>query len=87
MPESDQSDVIRLANEIRRYLETHPNAADTINGITRWWLPRQRFEETATKIQQAMEYLESEAEVKRETSHSGEQVYYRVKRSPDGTKP
>lgn len=29
-----------LAREILRYLETHPAAKDTVDGIAQWWLQR-----------------------------------------------
>ena len=31
-------DVGRVVTEIVRYLDAHPHAADTADGITRWWL-------------------------------------------------
>jgi hypothetical protein len=29
----------RVSDEIRRYLTQYPDAADTDDGIQRWWLP------------------------------------------------
>lgn len=49
--------VTQLAAEIERYLASHPHAADSVDGILRWWLRRQRYEESKTKIQQALELL------------------------------
>src|SRR5437016_2658461 len=51
---SAKSDV---AEEILSYLRNHPNAADTLEGILKWWLPRQRYETEQQRIEQALEYL------------------------------
>jgi hypothetical protein len=36
---TNQSARTNLRDEIMRYLSTHPDAADTIDGILDWWLP------------------------------------------------
>ncbi|MEO8062528.1 MAG: hypothetical protein ABI821_07250 [Pseudomonadota bacterium] len=37
-PESFAAEVERIAGVIERYLALHPNASDSLTGITRWWL-------------------------------------------------
>jgi hypothetical protein len=46
-----------LAEEILRYLQTHPNASDTLLGITEWWLLKQRIEIAANEVQKALDQL------------------------------
>ena len=46
-----------IADEIRRYLSAHPNAADSREGVLRWWLTRQRIEESADTVQRALDHL------------------------------
>jgi hypothetical protein len=33
-------DVEDIARELERYVDAHPAAADTVDGIARWWLAR-----------------------------------------------
>lgn len=59
MPSAAPADkeIARLAQDIQRYLLAHPHAADSVEGVLGWWLPRQRYEESAAKVQQALEFL------------------------------
>lgn len=57
MRPQDDSDMARLSDEILRYLRAHPRAADTVDGIVEWWLPRQRRDEAAGRVQRALDKL------------------------------
>lgn len=46
-----------LAEEILQYLQAHPNASDTLLGITEWWLFKQRIEIAAKDVQRALDQL------------------------------
>ena len=50
-------DIEEIASQIERYLKNHPNAADSLDGILHWWLTRQRYEESAQHVRQALERL------------------------------
>lgn len=39
------------------YLRNHPEAADTLDGIVHWWLPRQRYETARSSVEQALGHL------------------------------
>jgi FAD/FMN-containing dehydrogenase len=58
------ADIKELAHEIERYLRERGQAADTIEGITRWWLMRQRLQEAQKNVAQAMEFLSIQGLVK-----------------------
>lgn len=45
------------AREILRYLVSHPNAEDTLEGIARWWLDRGRIERTVDEVGESLELL------------------------------
>lgn len=64
-----------VANEISRYLDAHPYAADSIEGIAEWWLARQRLEETVSMVQQAIEHLVEQGQVEKVVGHSGKVIY------------
>ncbi len=72
------TDEYRLKNiekEIVRYLSRRPDAADTIEGIKQWWVPRIRLEEAASEIEQAMNRLVREGKVIASTLPDGSIVY------------
>lgn len=47
----------KVADEIIRYLQQHQFAADTLEGISNWWITRQRIEEDKQRVLAALEYL------------------------------
>lgn len=51
------SHATRLCTAIQRHLESHPAAADTIDGIVNCWLPSLGFEDAADHIEEAIEKL------------------------------
>jgi hypothetical protein len=69
------SDVQQIADQIECYLKNHPNAADTVEGITKWWLPGQGIEVSSLIVQQALNYLGSKSVVKCNANLSGNKVY------------
>jgi Fe2+ or Zn2+ uptake regulation protein len=57
MGNRDEVVVSRLRDEVLNYLRNHPQAADTVTGIARWWLPQQHDEAALTSVQQALDEL------------------------------
>jgi hypothetical protein len=47
----------QVARQVVRYLETHPDASDTIDGIARWWLARQRLDDAREIVRVALDLL------------------------------
>lgn len=37
---SQDARLVEVIETIMRYLDSHPDAADTVEGIAEWWLPR-----------------------------------------------
>ena len=46
-----------ISKEILDYLRKHPDASDTLEGITEWWLLSQRIHEEARKVKEALSSL------------------------------
>jgi len=67
--------VEEIARQIVVYLDRHPNAADTFDGIHRWWLSRIRFEETACDVQAALDGLILRGRVVRQALPDGCLLY------------
>lgn len=49
-----------LARAILRYLEAHPEAKDTIEGIAQWWLLREWHEPLCGHVKRAVSWLLSQ---------------------------
>lgn len=75
MPDCNEEALVAVADAIKRYLDTRPNAADSAEGIARWWLARQRFEETMEIVERALEHLVAEGEVAKAVTGEGKVVY------------
>jgi hypothetical protein len=50
-------EVAAVAEEIRRYLASHPDAADSAEGVLDWWLMGRRDEQSAHVVGEAMQWL------------------------------
>ena len=64
-----------LARLILGYLREHPGAADTLEGITKWWVMRQRISESTEAVQRALEKLVSEGLIARRRTVDGQSSY------------
>lgn len=72
---SQQAGLTPPSDEILRYLRAHPQAADTVDGIVMWWLPRQRYEEAVDRVQYALDDLVTRGLVDRITLVDGTVLY------------
>lgn len=75
---SNDFDVKQITEEIVSYLKNHPNAADTVEGITEWWLLSLRTNITTKLVQQALDFLVSKSEMKFKVNLSGKKVYSKM---------
>ena len=67
-----------IAATILRYVLLHPNACDTLDGITDWWLPRQRCFEARADVQSALERLTASGRLEARAGADGNVVYRAV---------
>jgi len=73
-----EDQVRKVAAEIQAYLDAHPQAMDSADGVLKWWLARQRIEESKLTVEQALEYLVSRDLVRRRVLAGGNVVYGRT---------
>ena len=64
-PEPSASSPQRIAQLIRQYLTEHPRAADTAEGIQRWWIVPTFGEVSLWSVEQALIQLEREGVVRK----------------------
>lgn len=67
--------VSEIASQILRYLDEHPEAADSVGAIARWWL----HESDEAEVGLAVEQLVARGQLVAST-RSGERSYSRVRR-------
>lgn len=71
---------VRIAKAIRDYLLHHPDAADSADGIAKWWLARLSAEVSVVEAEEALELLYGLGVVEKQTLPGG-RVLYRASRS------
>ena len=77
----NESNIVDAAEAIQRYLAQRPNAAETVEGVAKWWLARQRYDESVVLAQEALEYLESRGQVVRFHLAGGRVMYRQIIRA------
>jgi hypothetical protein len=65
---------------ILRYLESCPNACDTAEGVSQWWIPQQRLVDSTNAVADALDRLVERGEIETDRSVAG-QLLYRAVRS------
>ena len=85
-PNFDEKQVLKVADEIKRYLHACPTASDSLNGIAGWWLVRQRINENLKLVEKALENLKEEGFVEANTDQFSDTVYSLKKTDNQNTK-
>ncbi len=80
MAEPATPDVSRLAREIECYLQAHPRAADSLEGVVEWWLPRGETKRETSTVQHAVEQLVGKGVVRKTVLLDGRTLYAAAKR-------
>ena len=57
------------------YLQKHPEAADTLDGIVSWWLPQQRYETDRERIGRVLSELVTHGKLRCEHLPGGAVLY------------
>ncbi len=65
---------------ILTYLRRNPDAGDTLEGISRWWLEYEKIDSTTEEVSVVLEKLIKEGKVKREVI-KGDTPIYKICRS------
>ncbi len=78
--DADDARIDALAETIRDYLNKHPNAADTLEGVATWWLSGNADAQWLSDVRCAMERLIERGNVARYTLRDGTVIYERRKK-------
>lgn len=71
-----QPTIDEISAALRQYCADHPRAADTFEGVLRWWLPDSLRTVAASDMALVLEALVSEGAVTRRTLGDGSVVYF-----------
>ena len=82
MGNKEEAVLSRLKDEILNYLCTHPQAADTVEGIGSWWLPQPDGEAALAGVQRALDDLVTQGLVRKTTLADGAALYANPKQPP-----
>ena len=69
-----QKDIAGIAEEIRRYCAAHPNARDSLAGIT-CWVQMQIRNDIRSSVADAVDVLVREGKLERHRLQDGSEVY------------
>lgn len=78
--DADQEAVHAVADALRRYLVANRRAADSIEGVRRWWLPASLGKQSAHVVEAALERLVTSGELSRRRLPDGRPLYAAVQR-------
>ena len=79
MAQNQPRPVTETATAIERYLGSRPQAAETVEGIARWWLARQRYDDAVDVIERALDLLVQRGVVERLALSGGQTLYRKVR--------
>jgi hypothetical protein len=71
----DEDGINAVTRAVAIYVWQHPNAADTVEGIQRWWLSRARLEEGADHVESALDVLTRRGVLVRRRLPDGRFIY------------
>ena len=75
--ELDAAKAWKLARAILRYLDSHPEAKDTLDGIAGWWIQREWCDRLLGDVERALALLLS-SDLVLETRRQGIPPYYQL---------
>jgi hypothetical protein len=76
----DDQRVKMIAQEIERYLVTRPDAADTVEGVSRWWLARLGLDAADAEVEAALHLLVARRAILKTILPDGNALYVGAKR-------
>lgn len=73
--DKDTNEEAEVAAAILRYITSHPEACDALEGVTDWWLARQHYEDSHVRVAAALELLISRGQIETVEAAGGRLIY------------
>jgi Fe2+ or Zn2+ uptake regulation protein len=64
-----------LEQRILRYLQTHQQAGDTLEGIAKWWLTSKLVDESVIRVRRSLDNMKSKGVVRERRLPDGKSLY------------
>lgn len=77
----DEENIMRIASEILGYMERYPDAADTQEYVTSWWLSTRGAEQGSGPVTIALAMLERNGFIEH-VELPGQRMVYRLRKDP-----
>lgn len=74
---ADAASVDVIARAIERYIDAHPDAADTVDGVLQFWLPAAFASVARETVERALDALAARGEIVRRAHADGTVIYAR----------
>ncbi|HEX7027737.1 MAG TPA: hypothetical protein VF268_10890 [Gammaproteobacteria bacterium] len=74
-PDDEIVELSNVRNAINRYFQQHPLAADTVEGIAKWWLPRFGINLPLESVLRALQGMVEAGELSKTEKHDGSVIY------------
>lgn len=78
--DNDDVELENVENAINQYLQQYPQAADTVEGIAKWWLPRFEISLPLESVRRVLEKMVAAGKLNRLEKHDGSVIYTLVQR-------
>ncbi|AZZ91899.1 hypothetical protein EUZ85_14645 [Hahella sp. KA22] len=79
MDTEQEEEVKIIARQIFEYLQSHPSAADSLQGVMRWWLAGEAVS-SRERVLRALESLVREGVVGRRSISDGGVIFYSLEK-------
>lgn len=74
-PDDDIVELANVQNAINRYFQQHPLAADTVEGIAKWWLPQFGINLPLESVLKVLERMVAAGELSKSEKRDGSVIY------------
>ena len=64
-----------ITGAILEYFRKNPDASDTLEGISRWWLMSEKLDATVVEVESAIEDLIVKGMIEKQTIDTGNLIY------------
>lgn len=71
----DDKELLEIQLEVLGYLEEHPNAADTAEGIRQWWLYQRMAKLSHVKVKEALDQLQNAELIDAQELDNGDKLF------------